>query len=453
MKRSVSVTLSLVVTLGTARTQQVDDPCSEATFNAKVCRAAIQGGLYCSHGARMRTTYQQAYPYYYDRYQDYVSQGGVVNASPAQVCSVGRDDGLHSRRLRVDRGGSSPGKLMRRVNAAPRDHWESRVEAAGLTWHSGYWNESAFYEFTRKEVETLEILYERTCEDDSLRAAQHIIDNKLYGKLGIPECAVALIETSWEAEPPSLYGRFDLAYDGSNPPKLLEYNADTPTSLLEAAVVQWYWLRETHPACDQFNSIHDRLIARWKELAAHLPDGRVNFCSIDDAEDGMTVAYLLDTARQAGIAASMFPIDEIGWNGVNFVAPDDRPLGAVFKLYPWEWMVREDFAKHLGQDRTIWIEPPWKMLLSNKGILPVLWELYPEHPNLLEARFDEPGRMEAWVRKPLLGREGANITLHGSGFDIETDGDYGAEGFIFQELAPTASFNGMHSDWELGDRT
>lgn len=86
MKRSVSVTLGLVVTLGTARTQHVDDPCSEATFNAKVCRAAIQGGSYCSHGARVRTTYQQAYPYYYDRYQDYVSQGGVANASLAQVC-------------------------------------------------------------------------------------------------------------------------------------------------------------------------------------------------------------------------------------------------------------------------------------------------------------------------------------------------------------------------------
>jgi glutathionylspermidine synthase len=287
----------------------------------------------------------------------------------------------------------------------------------------------------------------------TLHAAGHIIENRLYAKMGIPESAVRLIESSWEAEPPSLYGRFDLAYDGSNPPKLLEYNADTPTSLLEAAVVQWCWLQDVFPSRDQFNSIHERLIARWKELGALVPDHRVDFCSIDDAEDGMTVTYLQDTAQQAGLAASIFPIDEIGWNGINFVGPDELPLGAVFKLCPWEWMVREDFGKHLGSDRTIWIEPPWKMLLSNKGMLPVLWELYPRHPNLLEARFDDPGKMTEWVRKPLLGREGANITQHQAAADVETAGHYGAEGFIFQEMAALNRLNGMHAvigSWVIG---
>ena len=62
------------------------------------------------------------------------------------------------------------------------------------------------------------------------------------------------------------------------------------------------------------------------------------------------------------------------------MGPDNQPLGAVFKLYPWEWMVREEFGKHLGAASTLWIEPPWKMPLSNKGILPVLWKLYPRHP-------------------------------------------------------------------------
>jgi glutathionylspermidine synthase len=346
---------------------------------------------------------------------------------------------------------------MRRVDSTPRIHWKARVEAAGLTWHSGnaaavYWNESAFYEFTSKEVELLESTTNELA-GMTLEAAEHIIENKLYQKLGIPENAVELIESSWEAEPPSLYGRFDLAYDGASPPKLLEYNADTPTSLLEAAVVQWYWLQDLFPSCDQFNSIHERLIARWKELKPFLPGQHLDLCSIDDAEDGMTVTYLLDTAQQAGLAASIFPIDEIGWNGINFVGPDDRPLGAVFKLYPWEWMVREDFGRYLGKDGTIWIEPPWKMVLSNKGILPVLWELYPGHPNLLEARFDNAGEMTAWVRKPLLGREGANITLHREGIDVETGGDYGAEGFIFQQLAVPNRLDDMHAvigSWLIG---
>jgi glutathionylspermidine synthase len=171
----------------------------------------------------------------------------------------------------------------------------------------------------------------------------------------------------------------------------------------------------------------------------------------------MTITYLMDTARQAGLASSIFPIDEIGWDGRRFLrpdaAPEAQPLEAVFKLYPWEWMIREEFGKHLGAAPTIWIEPPWKMLLSNKGILPVLWELYPGHPNLLEAHFASPAGMTSWVKKPLLGREGANITLHAPGADIETQGDYGEEGFIYQALAPPKPLQGMFAtlgSWVIG---
>ena len=344
---------------------------------------------------------------------------------------------------------------MRRVKSTPRPDWQKKVEAAGLTWHSldqPYWNESAYYELSSDEVDTLEAATNEL-EKMTLAAAQHVIDNRLYSRMGIPPQAIPLIDSSWVAEPPSLYGRIDLSYDGKHPPKLLEYNADTPTSLLEAAVIQWYWLEDLFPKRDQFNSIHERLVKLWKELTPYLPGGRVDFCSLDDAEDGMTVTYLQDSAQQAGLATSIFPIQEIGWNGNAFVGPDDQALSAVFKLYPWEWMVREEFGQHLAKASTIWIEPAWKMLLSNKGILPVLWELYPRHPYLLEAHFDGPGLMMSWVRKPLLGREGANITLHQPGNEIRTEGNYGEEGFIYQELAPPAMFDGLHAvlgSWVIG---
>jgi glutathionylspermidine synthase len=338
-----------------------------------------------------------------------------------------------TRWLRIHRREPSLQFVMRRLASKPRVHWHQRVEEAGLTWHSGddpYWNESAYYELTARDVEVLESATNELA-GMALGTAQHIIDNKLYAKLDIPAIAVPLIESSWEADPPSLYGRFDLAYDGIHPPKLLEYNADTPTSLLEAAVVQWFWLQDMFGWSDQFNSIHEKLIACWKQLAPYLPRNHVDFCSMDDAEDGMTVTYLLDTAQQAGLRSSIFPINEVGWDGRTFVGPNDEPLRAVFKLYPWEWMVREEFGKHLTEADTLWIEPPWKMLLSNKGILPLLWDLYPQHPNLLQAVFDNPGSMGSWVRKPLLGREGANITLHQPHTDIETGGDYGTGKFIY----------------------
>jgi glutathionylspermidine synthase len=345
---------------------------------------------------------------------------------------------------------------MRRITCTPRKDWERKVEAVGLAWHSGaapYWNESAYYEFSAKEVDLIEAATNEL-HARALEAVQHVIDHKLYARMGIPQIAVPLIERSWEEEPPSLYGRFDLAYDGENPPKLLEYNADTPTALLEAAVAQWYWLQDTFPSKDQFNSIHERLVALWKKLTPYLPGGGVDFCSVDDVEDGVTITYLQDTAGQAGLSTRAYPIEEIGWDGARFVDPESRPIRAIFKLYPWEWMVHEKFGQHLEQAReTVWIEPPWKMVLSNKGILPVLWQMFRGHANLLEARFDDPGALEAYVRKPLLSREGANVKWHAAGAEIETEGDYGEEGYVFQAMAPARDFGGWHAvigSWTVG---
>lgn len=344
---------------------------------------------------------------------------------------------------------------MRRIQSTPRSDWQSKVEELGLAWHTGeqpYWNESAFYEFTAKEVDVLEAATNEL-EKMTLAAVQHVIDNKLYSRLGIPDIAAPLIESSWEAEPPSLYGRFDLSYDGVNPPKLLEYNADTPTSLLEAAVVQWQWLEEAHKGRDQFNSIHERLISLWRELIPYIPGRHVDFCSMDDVEDGITVTYLQDTAQQAGLETSQYPIAELGWDGGGFVGADNRPALCIFKLYPWEWMVREEFAKYLGQTDTLWMEPAWKMVLSNKGILPVLWKLYPRHPNLLEAQFDTAGLMMSWVKKPMFGREGCNITLHQPGSESHTEGPYGDEELIYQAWAQPKTFDGKYAvigSWVVG---
>jgi len=150
------------------------------------------------------------------------------------------------------------------------------------------------------------------------------------------------------------------------------------------------------------------------------------------------VEYLRDTAIQAGYQTQLIYIDEIGWTGQNFSDLEDQPIQSIFKLYPWEWMVHEEFGVHIINDvlETQWIEPSWKMLLSNKALLPLLWQLFPNHPLLLESYFDQPNNMQRYVKKPLLSREGANISMHVNGEMIyETSGEYGEEGFIYQELA------------------
>jgi glutathionylspermidine synthase len=349
---------------------------------------------------------------------------------------------------------------MQRIEIAPRPDWERRVEEVALVYHTSegrpYWNESAYYAFSAAQVDVLEAAT-NDLHEMCLAAVQHVIDRGLFARLGIPPHAVPLILRTWDEEPPSIYGRFDFSWDGRGAPKMLEYNADTPTALLEAAVIQWRWRQDRVPERDQFNSIHERLVRTWGELRPHLRGPVLHFASLDEPEDLVTVSYLRDTAEQAGIATRHLPVQAIGFRGDwgTFVDEEERPIDALFKLYPWEWMVHESFGAHLGTAGTEWMEPAWKMVLSNKGILAVLWELFPGHPNLLPAYFEEyllDGR--DYVRKPLLSREGANVSIRRvfePGF--ETGGDYGEEGYVFQEYAPLPDFGGVRpviGSWVIG---
>jgi glutathionylspermidine synthase len=360
---------------------------------------------------------------------------------------------------------------MNRILLTPRENWQQTVESQGLVFHTlengtPYWDESAAYQFTAAEIDTLEAAGNEL-QTMCLAAAQHIIDEKRYAELDIPAEAIPAIEWAWNSEPPALYGRFDISWAGASSghaPKLLEYNADTPTSLLEAAVIQWNWLNEvgphlpthsflpfTHPKPDQFNSIHEKLIAKWKDVTPYLTQP-VYFAGLDVPEDQLTLAYLRDTAQQAGLETLQMFMEEIGWNDEQqaFMDPNEEPMHSIFKLYPWESMLVEEFGPHaLTSYQSVtsavnWIEPIWKTLLSNKGILPILWQLYPNHELLLEAHFEGPGTMRDYVHKPLLSREGANITIVRDNATIaQTNGTYHGRQ-IYQALAPEATFNQKH---------
>ena len=99
------------------------------------------------------------------------------------------------------------------------------------------------------------------------------------------------------------------------------------------------------------------------------------------------------------------------------------------------------------------IEPAWKMILSNKGILPVLWGMFPGHPNLLEAAFDDHHLGGDYVRKPLLSREGENILVRRNGEWMGTSGTYGEEGYVYQRYAALPEFSGNYpviGSWVIG---
>jgi glutathionylspermidine synthase len=348
---------------------------------------------------------------------------------------------------------------MQREQLVPRVDWPRKVEDLGFHFHTfdaeAYWDETACYRFTAAEIDKLEAATGEL-QARSIDAVQRVIEKRDYARFKIPEAFHKLVEDSWEDDEKSLYGRMDLSWDGNGAPKLLEYNADTPTALLEASVIQWYWLQDFNPKFDQFNSIHEKLIERWKDMRGQLPaDGRVYFtAATESAEDQGTLDYLRDTAIQADIEALAIDIADIGWDGKSFVDLDGRAIRALFKLYPWEWMLREAFGEHLLKRTLRVIEPPWKMILSNKAILPVLWEMFPDHPNLLPASFD-PGRFKTdFVKKPLYSREGANVSITTDGKTLEQPGEYGEEGFIWQAYHALPRFGANYpviGSWIVGE--
>ena len=346
---------------------------------------------------------------------------------------------------------------MRRIPIAPRPNLRQLALAQGFSvdeyGNVPYWDETAYYCFTLRQIEEELERPAEAIEDLCFEILNRAVtDDAVFRRLKIPEAYWDYIASSWRNREKDLIGRFDFSYDGTGPAKLLEYNADTPTTLYEASAFQWEWLennieRDVIPShADQFNLLQEFLLEAFAKLGI---DGLLHFAcqtKIDDDRD--TVEYLEELATEAGLETVFLSMDEIGIDPQGrFTDLDDRIIDWLFKLYPWEWLMEESFGQFMPQSGARFIEPPWKGVLSNKGMLPLLWETFEGHPNLLPSFFEDDPRAAAlgnnFARKPLLSRRGANIDIVRDG-DIVTrnDGPYGDEGYIVQAFHPLPNFDG-----------
>lgn len=362
---------------------------------------------------------------------------------------------------------------MKRISIAERPDWRKYAEEVGFIFHTfdgePYWDETAYYQFSLQQIE-------QDLETPTEELHQMVMDmvgditrsEEMLTQLDIPRDFWSYVWNSWNKGEPHLYGRFDLVYNGTGPAKLLELNYDTPTSLFETGFFQWVWLEDCikkgslPETADQFNSLHDKLEQAFAELPLPQP---FYFASVrESVEDKGTVAYLMDMAAQVGVDTKYIALEDIGEINGQLVDESGQPISGLFKLYPWEFMVREDFANVIKTTQTQFIEPAWKMLLSNKGILPLLWQRYPNHPNLLPAYFETAASeplQSGWVRKPLFSREGANVDLMtASGEKVSAPGPYNDGRYIRQALHELPKYRDefrgkdtftMLGSWIVGD--
>ncbi|MDR5611898.1 MAG: glutathionylspermidine synthase family protein [Arsenophonus sp.] len=359
---------------------------------------------------------------------------------------------------------------MIRMPITERPDWKEKAAEFGFHFHTlygePYWCENAYYQFTMQQIEDLEAT---TAElhQMCLQVVEKVVSNEeLLIKFQIPKHCWEFVNHSWKTNQPSLYSRLDLAYDGKRPAKLLENNADTPTSLYETAFFQWIWLEDQINAgnlptnADQFNSIQEQLIERFALLRESFGFNWLHFsCCQDSDEDRGTIQYLQDCAHEANIPTEFLYIDQIGLGEKGqFTDPNNQVISNLFKLYPWEFMFREIFSTKLADAGVRWLEPAWKSIISNKALLPMLWEMFPNHPNLLPAYFAEtnPPKLDSYVIKPIFSREGANIRIIDNEREIASvDGPYGEEGMIIQQFYPLPQFENNYTligSWLVNDQ-
>lgn len=374
---------------------------------------------------------------------------------------------------------------MQRLPFTPRKNWlEITQNRDGFIFptpdNKPYWAESMdsphYYQFTMKQINVID----KAAEDVHqmcLHAVDWVVKNELFRLFDIHEKFWDAIKESWKNDKEKfLYGRFDFSYDGVNPPKMLEYNADTPTTLFEAGTVQWNWMEDMKndgaipENSDQFNRIHEDLIERFQFLTSLESDENkgnpwvFSSCKHDNFEDESTVFYLMDLAQQAGLETSFVYVDEIGLgelDGTNYLTDlNDMTIHNWFKLYPYEWLMEDNFGDYIPeiQKHTNIVEPLWKSLLSNKAILPILYYLFPDSEYILPADFEDEyyGDYKGTVIKPILSREGDNIQIRtDESEECNTEGNYGDYKKIVQKFHALPNFDGNYpviGVWMIGHK-
>ncbi|WP_299041047.1 glutathionylspermidine synthase family protein [uncultured Campylobacter sp.] len=336
------------------------------------------------------------------------------------------------------------------------------LESIGFGWHTDLdgsrYISNELVSITQDEAEAF---YEATNElyDMYVAAAEYVINNDLFHELGIPFNLVDTIKASWENDVHwHLYGRFDLAggVDGK-PIKLIEFNADTPTSLFETAIIQWAMLKFNNlDEAAQFNDVYEALVENFKRLVTLEEDTstfdeyyegwKILFSSIaGSVEDENTTRLLEAAARDAGFECDFAFVDEVSFDDENGIFWNGQNWEYWFKLIPWEMIAIDEsdlaliIKNIIENQKAIILNPAYTLLFQSKGIMKILWDLYPNHPLLLESSF-EPLKGKKQVKKPFLAREGANVSIINSdgSIEIQNDGEYANGKFLYQEFADFA---------------
>jgi len=212
----------------------------------------------------------------------------------------------------------------------------------------------------------------------------------------------------------------------------------------------------------QFNFIYEALLDNFKRIVT-LEESVENFDALyegwkflfssikGNAEEENTTRLLQHIATEAGFDTEFGYIDEVEFddNGIYF---NEEKYELWFKLIPWEDIALEEsdlamiLTNILKNQEAIIFNPAYTLMFQSKGFLKILWDLYPNHPLLLETSF-EPLEGKKQVRKPIFGREGGDVAILDENGNVleENKDEYGNHKMVYQEYVELPTDNEARS--------
>ena len=303
-------------------------------------------------------------------------------------------------------------------------------------------------------------------------ATNYVLENDdLLKHFCIPDVFWPKIRKSWQTEKDlTLTGRFDLAFDGHDL-KCFEYNADSASALFEMAIVQDKWAQAVkldHSFMSGFQ-LHRLLIKNWKEICTEVNVDRVHLLIDDDQDEILTALYMQYVLTQSNIPSKLCILNkDLYWKNSKIVDSEGYEVKLIWKTWMWETVFSdylnaektENFNKKIDNqhpclseillnDDIHVLEPLWKVIPSNKAILPVLWSMFPHHPHLLQSEWTltDDLKQNGYVKKPIVGRCGHNVTLYDVNDSVldETQGKFVDRNSIYQKLFPLPKRDGYYA--------
>lgn len=287
---------------------------------------------------------------------------------------------------------------------------------------------------------------------------------ELFRELGLPEATWRAVRIAVSEGQPTVVGRFDFAWTDEGL-KMLEFNADTPTSIVEAFHVNGRICAE-YGMADPNEGMAAHIGEAFREAAeAYRLDGyrtdSIVFSALDwHEEDAGTTRYVM---RQSGLAGARFAaLADLRVYGDRLCLLRDgehEPIDLLYRLHALEKLAEDrdtdgyptgaHVLDMIAERKLAILNPPSALIAQTKALQALIWNLYEAGqfyaeeereairaymlPTYLENRFE--GRC-AYVTKPILGREGGGVTLYeADGTFLERDGEtlYWEQPMIYQQ--------------------